>query len=413
MAHRMPRRIRSLTRRLRMARVIARALQSRRHPILAQIVPTRRCNLACEYCNEFDSTSAPVPLELMLARVDRLAALGTAMVDLSGGEPMLHPGLEQIVSRIRSHGMFAGLLTNGYLLTRARIAALNDAGLDRLQMSIDNVIPDDVSQKSLKVLDQKLRWLAEDAAFDVNVNTVHGAGVRNPADALLIARRALSLGFGTSVGLIHDRSGQRAPLDLVQRQVYDELQGLERGFYSHAHDRLFQENLIRGTANDWRCGAGARYLYVCEDGLVHWCSQQRGHPGVPLDRDAPRGSRSRIQHRQVLRPALHGLVRASRRARRCDPRASPRDARAARSLGARGGPAAAALGQRADLDVRHRIAEGALSPARASRFERVPHTLTMSDRRTRGNISSVLRMGRAADSRKWAQISPGLDTSLS
>ena len=100
-----------------MARVIARALQSRRHPILAQIVPTRRCNLACEYCNEFDSTSAPVPLELMLARIDRLAALGTAMVDLSGGEPMLHPGLEQIVSRIRSHGMFAGLLTNGYLLT--------------------------------------------------------------------------------------------------------------------------------------------------------------------------------------------------------------------------------------------------------------------------------------------------------
>jgi MoaA/NifB/PqqE/SkfB family radical SAM enzyme len=270
-----------------MARVIARALQSRRHPILAQIVPTRRCNLACEYCNEFDSTSAPIPLDVMFARIDRLAALGTAMVDLSGGEPMLHPDLEQIVSRIRSHGMFAGLLTNGYLLTRPRIAALNDAGLDRLQMSIDNVLPDDVSQKSLKVLDQKLRWLSEDAAFDVNVNTVLGAGVRDPADALLIARRALSLGFGTSVGLIHDRSGQLSPLDPGQRQVYDELQVLDRGFYSHAHDRLFQENLIAGTANAWRCGAGARYLYVCEDGLVHWCSQQRGYPAVPLDRYGP------------------------------------------------------------------------------------------------------------------------------
>jgi MoaA/NifB/PqqE/SkfB family radical SAM enzyme len=270
-----------------MARVIARALQSRRHPILAQIVPTRRCNLACEYCNEFDSTSAPIPLEIMLGRIDHLASLGTAMVDLSGGEPMLHPGLEQIVTRIRGHGMFAGLLTNGYLLTRARIAALNDARLDRLQMSIDNVLPDDVSHKSLKVLDQKLRWLAEDAAFDVNVNTVLGAGVRNPADALLIAKRALSLGFGTSVGLIHDRSGQLAPLDLVQRQVYEELQDLDRGFYSHAHDRLFQENLIGGTANEWRCGAGARYLYVCEDGLVHWCSQQRGYPGVPLAHYGP------------------------------------------------------------------------------------------------------------------------------
>jgi MoaA/NifB/PqqE/SkfB family radical SAM enzyme len=282
MAQRLPRKLRALTRRLRMTRVVARALQSRRHPVLAQIVPIRRCNLACEYCNEFDSTSSPIPIEIMLDRVDRLAALGTAMVDLSGGEPMLHPGLDQIVRRIRHHGMFAGLLTNGYLLTRARIAALNDAGLDRLQMSIDNVLPDAVSHKSLKVLDQKLRWLAEDAAFDVNVNTVLGAGVRNPADALLIAKRALNLGFGTSVGLIHDRSGQLAPLDQLQREVYDELQDLDRGFYSHAHDRLFQERLIRGTANDWQCGAGARYLYVCEEGLVHWCSQQRGYPGVPL-----------------------------------------------------------------------------------------------------------------------------------
>ena len=29
--------------------------------------------------------------------------------------------------------------------------------------------------------------------------------------------------------------------------------------------------------------AGARYLYICEDGLVHYCSQQRGYPGVPLE----------------------------------------------------------------------------------------------------------------------------------
>jgi MoaA/NifB/PqqE/SkfB family radical SAM enzyme len=267
-----------------MARVIARALQSRRHPILVQIVPTRRCNLACAYCNEFDKVSAPVPLDVMLARIDRLAALGTSMIDLSGGEPLLHPEIEEIVRRIRSHGILAGLLTNGYLLTRERIQTLNRAGLDRLQISIDNVTPDDVSYKSLKVLDQKLRWLAELAEFDVNINSVIGAGVGRPGDALVIAQRALSLGFGTSVGLIHDDSGQIAPLDARQRERYRQLQDLGRSFYSHAHDRLFQENLIRGVPNDWRCGAGARYLYVCEDGLVHWCSQQRGHPGIPLER---------------------------------------------------------------------------------------------------------------------------------
>jgi MoaA/NifB/PqqE/SkfB family radical SAM enzyme len=205
------------------------------------------------------------------------------MIDLSGGEPLLHPQLDTIIRRIRTRGALAGLLTNGYLLTRERIRQLNAAGLDRLQISIDNLTPDEISHKSLKVLDQKLRWLAADAEFDVNINTVLGAAARDPADALCIAQRALGLGFGTSVGLIHDGSGRSVALDTDQRRIFGELQRLGRGFYSHAHDRTFQENLIDGVPNDWRCGAGSRYLYICEDGLVHWCSQQRGYPGVPLE----------------------------------------------------------------------------------------------------------------------------------
>jgi MoaA/NifB/PqqE/SkfB family radical SAM enzyme len=277
----------SVLRRLRMARLIAAAISSKHRPILAQIVPTRRCNLSCTYCNEYDKTSEPVATDVMLARIDRLAELGTLSIDLSGGEPLLHPDLDAIIARIRQRGLFAGLLTNGYLLTRARIERLNRAGLDRLQISIDNVAPDDVSHKSLKVLDQKLRDLAAHAAFDVSINSVLGSGVKRPADALVIARRALELGFGTSVGVIHDGSGQMAPLDAEARLVYDRISTLGRSFYSHAHDSLFQGNLIEGRTNAWHCPAGARYLYVCEDGLVHWCSQQRGMPGIPLHEYGP------------------------------------------------------------------------------------------------------------------------------
>ena len=295
------RRTLAIARRVRMARIIAKALKSSRHPILAQVIPTRRCNLSCTYCSEFDRVSPPVPASLMIARIDRLALLGTSMIDLSGGEPLLHPDLDEIIRRVRQHGLFASLLTNGYLLTIERIRRLNRAGLDRLQISIDNLVPDEVSHKSLKVLDQKLRWLADYAEFDVNINTVLGAGVRHPADALLIARRALELGFGTSVGLIHDSSGTMMPLDAEQRAVHEQLSLLGRGFYSHAHDGEFQRNLIEGVSNAWHCRAGARYLYVCEAGLVHWCSQQRGYPAIPLDeygpaafeRDTRRRSRAR------------------------------------------------------------------------------------------------------------------------
>lgn len=263
--------------------MFARALQSARHPVLVQMVPIRRCNLACSYCTEYDRTSAPVETELVLRRVDRLAALGTTMIDLSGGEPLLHPDLDVIVGRIRQRGMLAGVLSNGYLLTPRWIQRLNDAGLDRLQISIDNVVPSEVSHKSLKVLDARLRLLAERAEFAVNINSVLGEGVGHPEDALAVARRALSLGFNASVGLIHDGHGQLARLSDRHRQVYEEIVQLTRGFFSHAHDHVFQRNLAAGRPNHWHCPAGARYLYICEDGLVHWCSQQRGYPAKPLD----------------------------------------------------------------------------------------------------------------------------------
>jgi hypothetical protein len=147
-------------------------------------------------------------------------------------------------------------------------------------MSIDNLLPDDVSKKSLKVLDQKLVLLAEHAQFDVNINTVLGTGVRNPSDALAIARRARELGFSSTVGFVHDHAGQLRPLDAEQHHVYGELTQMEKRLYSRYNQ--FQQNLVRGLPNDWHCHAGSRYLYICEDGLVHYCSQQRGRPGIPL-----------------------------------------------------------------------------------------------------------------------------------
>lgn len=281
------RRAGAVKRRFRMARVIANAMRSRHHPILAQVVPMRRCNLSCSYCNEFDKTSTPVPLDAVLTRIDRLGDLGTSLVDLSGGEPLLHPDLDLIINGIRQRGMMAGLLTNGYLLSPERIRRLNRAGLDRLQISIDNVLPDDVSVKSLKVLDRKLQQLAAHAHFDVNINTVVGSGIGHPGDALVIANRARELGFGTSVGVIHDGGGQIVPLDGERQRVHASIASLGRSFYSHAHDHMFQKNLIAGRSNAWQCRAGARYLYICEDGLVHWCSQQRGTPGIPLAQYGP------------------------------------------------------------------------------------------------------------------------------
>jgi MoaA/NifB/PqqE/SkfB family radical SAM enzyme len=274
------RRWHAVIRKLRELTSIGWALADTAHPYMAHIVPMRRCNLACTYCNEYDDVSNPVPIDEMRRRVDELGRLGTAVITISGGEPLLHPELEQVIRQIRRTGAIAGMITNGYLLMPDRIKSLNAAGLDHMQISIDNVMPDDVSKKSLKVLDAKLRMLAEHADFHVNINSVVGGGIAHPEDALTISKRALALGFSSTIGIIHDGSGQLKPLGAEERTVWDQVRRLTRRSYSRFNH--FQEAIANGKPNDWRCRAGSRYLYICENGLVHYCSQQRGYPGVPL-----------------------------------------------------------------------------------------------------------------------------------
>src|SRR5579859_4444077 len=167
-------------RKVRELALIGKALASTGHPVMAQIVPARFCNLSCAYCNEYDKVSAPVAIDEMIRRIDHLGRLGTSIITISGGEPLTHPDLDDVIRRMRHVGAMAGMITNGYLLNKERIERLNDAGLDHMQISIDNIYPDDVSKKSLKVLDKKLQLLSEFAEFHVNINSVVGGGIHNP-----------------------------------------------------------------------------------------------------------------------------------------------------------------------------------------------------------------------------------------
>jgi MoaA/NifB/PqqE/SkfB family radical SAM enzyme len=284
-AVRVRRRLRFARTRLRELRMIGKALASTKHPILVHIIPNRRCNLACTYCNEFDDFSKPVPLEEIQNRLDILAGMGTSIITISGGEPLMHPEIDEIIRHIRRRDMIAGMITNGFLLDKKTIEKLNAAGLEHLQISIDNAVPDEVSLKSLKTLDTRLEWLAEYAVFQVNINSVLGSGVKNPEDALAIAHRAIELGFTSTVGIIHDNNGQLKPLGPRETEIFEEIMTLGKRSFSRFNE--FQHNVARGREHNWRCRSGSRYLYVCEDGLVHWCSQQRGYPGIPLTQYTP------------------------------------------------------------------------------------------------------------------------------
>ena len=247
-----------------------------RHPVLVQIIPMRFCNLSCGYCNEYDKVSEPVPLEEMYRRIDELGRLGTAMIGISGGEPLTHPELDDIIRRMRKTGAIAGMITNGYLLNPERIERLNRAGLDHMQISIDNLEPDDVSKKWLKTLDKRLEMLAEHAEFHVNINSVVGGGIRNPNDALVISKRALELGFESTIGIIHDGDGQLKPLTEDEARVYYAMTNRKKTNY--AQFDKFQEAIVQGRPTT---GAAAPDRAICTSAKTAWCITARSSAAIP------------------------------------------------------------------------------------------------------------------------------------
>lgn len=262
------------------ARSLASAWLDPTRPVVVNLIVTRRCNLSCGYCHEYDKTSAPVPLTTLMERIDHLARLRAVFVTLTGGESLLHPDVAEVVAYVRDRGMVPLLNTNGYLLTRAHIERLGRAGLYGMQISVDNVTPNATSMKSLKPLLPKLRLLAEHAAFRVRVGTVLGAG--DPSEVLEVARMALALGLETKCQLARDAHGALLPVSGAMRAAYAELRRLGRrspGYLSEG----FQRELLATGRVDWKCRAGARYFHVNEHGVVQYCPAHSHAPGTRIE----------------------------------------------------------------------------------------------------------------------------------
>ena len=257
-------------------------LASPRRPLLVQLVVTRRCNLACGYCHEYDNESSPLDVGLLEQRIDHAGHLGTFVLTLTGGEPLLHPRLDALVARVSSHAMVCTLISNGYAMTREWIRRLNGAGLALLQMSVDNIEPNEWSQKSWTKVRKVLELLKANARFDVSVNAVLGASTLEQTRQVVAEVR--ELGFFMTIGLMHDAQGQIVPgllgRDLVP--AYHELQSRSRKSVFHLAGEGWESDMLRDASAPFKCRAGGRYLYVDEFGIVSYCSQRRGSPGIDL-----------------------------------------------------------------------------------------------------------------------------------
>jgi MoaA/NifB/PqqE/SkfB family radical SAM enzyme len=248
-------------------------------PYHVQLVVTRRCNLSCGYCNEYDDRSPPVPTEELRRRIDKLKELGAWAIELTGGEPLEHPDLIGLVRYAKQEKRFykVQMISNLYLWNEDTVHALNEAGLDDLQVSVDGVMPNAVTVKVLKPMRKKLETLARHARFRVTMSGVVGSAP--PGEAVQVLELARQLGFKPRVLLVHDGKGQ-LKLDAARRVEIEDIKRVIGKGFQDAGD--YRAKLMDAGSAPFKCRSGSRYLYVDEHGYVRWCSQTRDHWGVPL-----------------------------------------------------------------------------------------------------------------------------------
>ena len=240
-------------------------------PFLAHVVIIRRCNLSCGYCSEYDKVSDPIPVEVLEKRLRKLRSLGTFGISLTGGEPTLHPSLPDLIRKCREIGFFrTGMISNGFLLRRDLIEALNEAGLQEMQISIDGVEANDTTQKVLANLKKRLQWLREHARFRVIVSGVLGACPPDEAEEVLSFVK--QMGFIRRVLLLHDSNGQMKSGNGEVKTFEKIIRQLPKTVVDFSN---YRRRLVREGSAPFKCRAGSRYLYIDEYGNVNWCSQTR------------------------------------------------------------------------------------------------------------------------------------------
>jgi MoaA/NifB/PqqE/SkfB family radical SAM enzyme len=261
--------------------------------LYCQLIVTRRCNLACGYCNEFDKVSRPVDYDVLCARMDHLVKnLGVTIMDFLGGEPLLHPRIADLVAHAHELGCWTNIITNGFLLSDKLVHKLNVAGLDSMAVSIDRIRPTDFTHKGLDPLRKKLTHLRRDARFNVEVNVVLCEETLDEFEE--VVREIKELGFAVRCGVRHYEGRMELSGALIEKFEW---------FQQHfRHWRIapmldLHRARLAGKPVSWQCSGGFKFLYVDEFGTVRACSQVHLDQQINVLDMTPAQLKSNDQHK--------------------------------------------------------------------------------------------------------------------
>lgn len=250
-----------------------------------------RCPLQCVYCSnplDLHRRREELPTADWLRAFREAESLGVVQVSMSGGEPLLRDDLEELIAGAHGAGLYVNLATSAVPITRARLARLRDAGLDNIQISIQDT---DAAQAEKicggRFLDQKLQaatWVKE-LGLPLTVNVVlHRHNLARVPDFVALAEALhadrLELANAQYQGWALPNRAWLLPTPAQLEQA--------RGVAAAAHQRLKHRMEVLFVLPDYYSefpkpcmnGWGQRFILIAPDGLVLPCHQAHTLPGL-------------------------------------------------------------------------------------------------------------------------------------
>ncbi|MBU1178898.1 radical SAM protein [Patescibacteria group bacterium] len=258
-------------------------------PVWAYVWVTRRCNFNCSYCYVRDNNAPEMTFEEMKLVIDKLKKMGCRMVAFMGGEPTLRKDLLDIIKYIRQKKMLSYLPTNGSLLTPQYIEELVQAGLNFVNLAVDD--PAELAgQKSWKkeTIDNllknrnKLKLIINTAVTRKNISRIPQLLELCREKDILMAIRIISKpNLAEEMKYVAERPDENLFFDKNNKNDLEQVNNLarfliekkRRGYPLGAPEEYF--HLMKDFVNkkcSWPCYAGKFTLEINNDGKLLICS---------------------------------------------------------------------------------------------------------------------------------------------
>lgn len=246
----------------------------------AHVELTNRCNLSCLHCT--NNSGQPYPDELtteeILSLIDTLSIMGITRIVLTGGEPLLHPDLYEIINHARKAPMRVDIFTNSTLITEDHIKKFKQYGVARIATSIDSLNESihDTFRGQKGALKRTLRGitLLQKAGFPVRVSI-----------SIAQANKDHIVDLIKYLGEHNLTDYQVAPVRFSGRGITDVVISPEE-YYHVLLDELTYLKAERPSnipdlpqKGEGRCGIAKEAIYIKADGTVlpcHGCVKDMG-----------------------------------------------------------------------------------------------------------------------------------------